>query len=884
MALTSGTKLGPYEIQSPLGAGGMGEVYRARDTRLDRTVAVKILPTHLSSPEAKQRFEREARAISSLNHPNICTLHDVGHQEGIDFLVMEYLEGETLADRLAKGALPPEQVLKYGIEICEGLERAHKSGVVHRDLKPGNVMLTKTGAKLMDFGLAKAAMPEKSPSSGLTATLMSPGGSHPLTAQGTVVGTFQYMSPEQVEGKEADARSDIFALGAVLYEMATGKRAFTGKSQASIVAAILASDPQPISAVQPMSPPALDRVVRTCLAKDPDERWQTAHDVKLQLKWIAEGGSQAGVAAPVVARRKHREWLAWGLTAILLLLAVASGTAYWRLASAPQRVIRSAILLPQKAGFSLMGRNGVPALSPDGTKVAFVAVKEGQRSIWLRSLGSAEATALSGTEEGYAPFWSPDSRYLAFFAGGKLQKIAVEGGPPEVICDADDARGGSWGSKNVLLFTPTRYSPIFSVPASGGTPVQVTDLGHALSHRWPHFLPDGEHFLFVATPTGSATNESSLRLGSLKSKDSRMVVASAYNAEFAQGQLLFIRDGKLAAQPFDAERGELRGEPAAITSDIQVDALFSHALFSVSANGVLVYEPGVVSNQAQLIWYDHKGKQLSTLGEPGIYIEASIAPDESRVAVAEFHQSIDLWIYELGRGIHTRFTTTGNNRYPLWSTDGSTIAFASNRQTSQLSLFRQPANGESPAEPVYLSKTSDLIPTDWSRDGRFMTFTQSSGTTKQDIWVQPLSGEQKPFPFMQTSFNEKAARFSPDGHWIAYDSDESGRYEIYLAPFPAGGRKWQVSNAGGSQALWSKNGMELYYLAPDNTIMSATIASASGAVKIGVPNALFRAHPRNFDYGIYDVTRDGRFLISSAPDESNAPLTLISNWPTLVKK
>ncbi|MGB8864099.1 MAG: protein kinase, partial [Candidatus Sulfotelmatobacter sp.] len=467
MALTSGTKLGPYEIQSALGAGGMGEVYLARDTRLDRTVAVKILPPHLSSNlEAKQRFDREARAISSLNHPNICTLHDVGHQDGTDFLVMEYLEGETLADRLMKGPLSPEQVLKYGIEICEGLEKAHKSGVIHRDLKPGNIMLTKSGAKLMDFGLAKATPAHEPPASSLTMTLSGPSG-QPLTAHGTVLGTFQYMSPEQLEGKEADARSDIFSLGAVLYEMASGRRAFTGKSQASIVAAILASEPQPISAVQPMSPPALDRVVRTCMAKDPDDRWQTAHDVKLQLQWIAEGGSQAGVPAPVAARRRTSQRLAWTVAAVAAAVAIAFAVGFVLRAPAPVHPLRVSILPPEQHSFDPLSI----ALSPDGTKLAFVATAAaGAPQLWVRPLDSTAAQPLAGTDDAAFPFWSPDSRSLGFFAQGKLRIIDASGGAVQTLADTPQPRGGSWGADGTILYTPDTLSAMFRIPAAGGTP------------------------------------------------------------------------------------------------------------------------------------------------------------------------------------------------------------------------------------------------------------------------------------------------------------------------------------------------------------------------------------------------------------------------------
>src|SRR6202521_461237 len=502
MALTSGTKLGPYEIQSPLGAGGMGEVYRARDTRLDRTVAVKILPPHLSSdPEARQRFDREARAISHLNHPNIGTLHDVGHQDGTDFLVMECLEGETLAAALMRGPLPPEQVLKYGIDICEGLEKAHKSGVIHRDLKPGNIMLTKSGAKLMDFGLAKATLAHEPPVSSLTMTLSRPSVDQPLTAQGMVVGTFQYMSPEQLEGKEADARSDIFALGAVLYEMATGKRAFTGKTQASIVAAILASEPQPISVVQTMSPPALDRVVQGCLAKDPDERFQTIHDVKLQLKWIAEGGSQAGVPAPVAAKRKNRERaliIALLLCGLLAALGIAGSVIFAKKEeSLRRRVVRAQIGAPDHYSFTGVNLSNHVEISPDGSTIAFIAEGEGKQFLWVRPLHATTAQPLAGTEGAYYPFWSPDSKFIGFFAGGKLKKVEASGGVVQTLCDAPYGRGGSWNRDGVILFAPGIHDVIYRVPDGGGQPVAVTKVnkgGVYGGSRWPYFLPDGQHF------------------------------------------------------------------------------------------------------------------------------------------------------------------------------------------------------------------------------------------------------------------------------------------------------------------------------------------------------------------------------------------------------
>jgi len=885
MPISVGSKLGPYEIVAQAGAGGMGEVYRARDTRLNRDVAIKVLPQHLSSEgKYRERFEREARAISSLKHPNICTLYDVGQQDGVDYLVLEYLEGESLAQRMVRGAVPMQQVLAYGIQIADALERAHKQGVVHRDLKPGNVMITKDGVKLLDFGLAKPMAGAGLASSALGAMTASQE-SKPLTAEGTIVGTFQYMAPEQLEGKDADPRSDLFAFGCVLYEMAVGKRPFDGMTQASVVASILATEPPSIGSLMPMTPPSFERLVKTCMAKNPDERWQTAHDVKLQLKWIAEGGSQAGVAAPVAAHRKHREWTAWGVAAAFLLLALAAGTAYWRLVTAPQQVIRSTILSPEKAAFSLMGYNGAPMLSPDGTQLAFVGMKDGVRSIWLRPLSSSEAKPLPGTEGSRAPFWSPDSRYLAFFAGGKLKKIAVAGGTPEVVCDVDDARGGSWGSKDIIVFAASRLSPIFSVPAAGGKLVQVTELGEDRSHRWPHFLPDGEHFLFVSSPTGSATNVNNVRMGSLSSKSTKLVVASSFNAEYAQGYLFFVREGTLNAQPFDFKRGELQGEPTPVAPDIQVDALFSHALFSTSEKGAMVYQPGAVSNKAELIWYDRKGKQLGTVGEAGVYIETSISPDESKVAFADLNNAgtTDIWIYELARGIRTRFTTSGtNNRSPVWSPDGSALIYGSNRNSTAMSVYRQPVNTGGAPELLYQPNGPDVWVTDWSPDGQYATF--STASARWTIWILPLNGDHKPYAFMPSEFNQRSARFSPDSHWIAYASDESGSNQVYVAAFPAGGRKWQVSNAGGTQPVWSRNGKELYYVAPDNTLMAASVMVAGNELKLGVPEALFAEHQRNFDAGMYDVTRDGRFLVSSGPNESAAPLTLISNWPALVKK
>ncbi len=560
MALTAGTKLGPYEIQSPLGAGGMGEVYRAKDTRLDRTVAIKILPSHLSyDPEAKQRFDREARAISSLNHPNICTLHDVGHQDGTDYLVMEFLEGETLADRLQKGPLPREQVLKYGIEICEGLEKAHRGGVVHRDLKPGNIMLTKTGAKLMDFGLAKAtAVMAPPPSSGLTATVANPVGGHPLTAQGTVVGTFQYMSPEQLEGKDADARSDIFAFGTVLYEMITGKRAFQGKSQMSLMSSILEKDPEPISVVSPLAPPLLDHIVRRSLAKNPEERWQSAQDLKLELEWVRQVGSQA--STPGFAGSKRKSGTVLTLAAVLVLAAILLAGGYFLFPSKPAPAIWANLNL----GGELIDEEGDFALSPDGQRVAYVAATpQGNLKLWVRDLRSPKSQSLEGTEAAEFPFWSPDSQSIAFFSLGKLKRINANGEGLQSICDAVNGRGGTWNREGTVIFAPNLYGGLVRVSAAGGMPAELTHPAEpGRSHRWPFFLPDGRHFLFVSYDATHPKQESGVYVGALDTGEIKLVSKDIVsNAAYLEpGYLLYVREGKLMAQRFDVNKLALSGE------------------------------------------------------------------------------------------------------------------------------------------------------------------------------------------------------------------------------------------------------------------------------------------------------------------------------------
>ncbi|HEX6502350.1 MAG TPA: protein kinase [Terriglobales bacterium] len=893
MALTSGTKLGPYEIQSPLGAGGMGEVYRARDTRLDRVVAVKILPPHLSeSCEARQRFDREARAVSSLSHPHICHLYDVGQQDGISYLVMEFLEGETLTDRLRKGPMPLDQVLKVGAQICEGLEKAHRSGVVHRDLKPGNIMLTKVGAKLMDFGLAKAVSPEKPPSSGLTATLMSPDGNQPLTAQGTVVGTFQYMSPEQVEGTEADVRSDIFALGAVLYEMATGKRAFAGKSQASIVAAILASEPQPISAVQPMSPPALDRVVKTCLEKDPENRFQSVQDVQLQLRWIQESPSKPdGLVLPRV--RRHR-WFAAAATLLSLVLIAAGMAVYGRwFVRAPS--VRAYIPPPARTGFNLSDDDGSgPAvLSPDGSHIAFVASETlGKRQLWVRALADPSSRPLIGTDRASYPFWSPSGREIGFFADGKIKRINVGGGPALDICAVTRPRGGSWSPDgNMILFSPDTTAGIFRTSVRpGSTPVAVTRLDptYHTTHRWPRFLPDGKHFLYLAAShvNPGPSERNGIYWASLDGRENHFLMPADSDAVYASGYLLFVQNGSLMAQPFIPDSGRLSGDPVGVADDVFRNSGTWRAAFDATT-GVVVFHGGSTVSGSQLQWFAPNGTALDKLGERDRYIDLRISPDNHKVAVTVGDPLADIWILDLARGTRTRFTFgTGNTSTPVWSPDGKYLLFGLRHHAGGLDLYRKPMLGTAESQVVLESDTVKHAD-DISPDGRFLIFEQRKEEVLNTLWVMPFFGDKKPYPLLAKAVPAYAARFSPDGKWVAYNSPESGPMEIYITSFDHGG-KWQLTTNGGWAPAWRADGKAIYYYSQaDGYIREAPVSLQGDDVEIGTHKPLFRATNAGYTFWErpFGVTSDGkRFLVNKVELEESKPISLVLNWKTLIAR
>jgi serine/threonine protein kinase/Tol biopolymer transport system component len=753
MALATGTKLGPYEIQSPLGAGGMGEVYRARDTRLGRDVAIKVLPSHLSSdPDLKARFEREAKAISALSHPHICHLYDIGSQEGTDYLVMELLEGESLADRLQKGPLPLKQALQCGIEIAEALEKAHSNGIVHRDLKPGNVMLTKSGAKLLDFGLAKPAQNVGAIASGSIATM-----SKPLTVEGTIMGTIQYMAPEQVQGHDADARSDIFALGAVLYEMTTGKRAFSGKSQISVMSAILEKDPEPVSAIQPRAPRALDHVIQRALAKDRNDRWQTARDLIQELKWSAESAVLPSGAVATAPTSRTRETLAWLIAGVLVVILVA-GAVWWR----NSKPSAETMYFPAPLPFSARDMT----VAPNGHTIAVVGYQESARKnvIWIYELGSRGAKSLAGTEGASYPFWSPDGRSLGFFADAQMKKVEVGGGPVQTICDAPSGRGGAWNKDGVIVFAPTVVTGLYRVPASGGTPAQISDIDKNLGQsglRWPVFLPDGKHFLYLAANFTGQKGANVVYVGALDSKEKHFVVESTANAAYAApGYLLFYRDKTLLAQPFDLKSFALTGEATVILPDVQFLPQVKRAVFAVSDRGLLLAQSGSEAALSQLTWFDRKGNAQGTVGKPEVYGNVFLSPNGKSVATDKTDMSslnIDVWTYELQSASAKRLTfDPAIEAVPVWSPDAARLVFASNRQT-YFGLYLKNSDGATDEKAIVQDEFGENFPSDWSRDGKYILYCRGS-----DLGIVTFP-ELKSSLFLKAPSVVRNGQFSPDG-------------------------------------------------------------------------------------------------------------------------
>ena len=888
MSPQAGSRLGPYELTTPIGAGGMGEVWRGKDTRLDRSVAVKILPAGFAQDDERLvRFEREAKTISSLNHPHICTLFDVGHEGDSRFLVMELLEGESLADRLQKGPLPLDQVIKFGAQVADALDAAHKQGIVHRDLKPGNVMLTKSGAKLLDFGLARSG----AGLGGVSGSTALPTEARPLTSVGTVLGTFQYMAPEQLEGSEADARTDIFALGALLYEMATARRAFEGKSKTSLIAAILSTQPPPISSVQPVMPPALDHVVRKCLEKDPDDRWQSAHDVASELRWIGEAGSQAGVPTTLALRRRSRERLAWVLAAGFAAVAVAGLAWALKLRETVRQAdqpFRAELVSPPEIRSAPVVA-GALALSPDGRHLAFVAVGEAQVSLAVRELASGETKRLAGTDGATFPFWSPDSHWLAFFSEGRLKKIEAAGGPVQVVCEARSGRGGSWSTGGAIVFAPDIRGPLLKVPAGGGTPTPVTQSGAGdLTHRNPWFLPDGKHFLFTTRESLSA-RFGSIAVASLDGGPAKVVLERGSNPQYSDGFLLTVIDGNLVAQRFDASRQLLEGEAFPIAGGIEYYAPRELASFSVSGSGLVAYRRARL-RQARPVWLDRGGKEIAPAGESAYYASLDMSGDGRTLAAVRSDASgvnSDVWTLDLQRSQATRSTfvsAPGGEMFAALSRDGLRLAVRASDggSAARATLWIQPTSGSSSPKPL-LEKTS-FTPTGWSPDGALLVGATQETGTGFDIGYLSLADPSKLVGVITSRYTERDPALSPNGSWIAYMSNETGRNEIFVCGFPQGSSKWQVSSSGGSDAAWRSDGRELYFTGPD-AAMAVGVSERAGALEFGTPERLPFSQDA-FDLGLGVRSADGkRFLVLRYDSEAfTEPIRLIRSWRKLVEK
>jgi serine/threonine protein kinase/Tol biopolymer transport system component len=870
MVLVAGAMLGPYEIVKALGAGGMGEVYLARDVRLERVVAIKVLKAGESQePGLQTRFEREARTISSLNHPNICRLYDVGEQDGLRYLVMEYLDGETLADRIGTGALRLEKVVEYGIEICRGLEKAHRSGVIHRDLKPGNIMLTTAGVKILDFGLAKPLGSDTPP---FTQTVSMARG--PLSGEGRIMGTLPYISPEQAEGKEADRQSDIFSLGAVLYEMTTGKRPFPGDNPFTVVSAILERDPAPIRALKPGTPAALEHAIERCLAKDRESRWQSAHDVALQLSWIAEGASSARVQNQAVRRSSFWSWVAWATAAVLAFACLALGIGFFQRAPRLFPPLRASLLPP--AGSSFLPYNF--AIAPNGNRLAFVALgPDGKTALWVRGLSSGSAQQLTGTEGAEYPFWSPDGLHVGFFAQHRLKSVDLGTYAVQNICEAVSGFGGTWNREGSIVFAPGITGPLQRVNAGGGTPEPVTKVpsGSSESHHWPFFLPDGRHFLYVVNWAPASHARNGLYVGSLD-KDSPQLVAPSLigNVLFASGYLLYVRDRTVVAQRFDLSGFRVTGPVIPITeSEVDTFSDFAQSGFSVSEEGKLAFQ-SAADFYSRLVWYDAHGKELGQFPEID-YQGPQFSRDGRYLAVYaddEHNGKHFIRIYDLKRGVSTRLTQGGFETFPVWTHDGKFIVF----RNASLNIEDTPADGSGNSQQLVTG--TNVVPCDLSADGHLVYMSVDTGTPFPRLDVYSMRDHKS------TRFVDFGAepQISPDGQWIAYI--QLPIRQVIVRRFPGPGPRVQISNLNGStQPRWSSDGRKIFFINPDRKLMEVAFDAAKASA--GPPQifAQTRIAVTYFGWFQYAVAPDGRVLVNSLPP-NNSPVTLLIGWEAILKQ
>jgi eukaryotic-like serine/threonine-protein kinase len=892
MTIAEGTRLGRYEIRSKIGAGGMGEVYRARDEKLNRDVAIKVLPDTLSqNADRLRRFEQEAQAAGALNHPNILAVYDVGTHDGAPYVVSELLEGESLKERLSDGPLAQRKTIDYAIQVAHGLTAAHEKGIVHRDLKPDNLFITKDDrVKILDFGIAKLREPANQ---NIAQTDIATRKVH--TDPGTVTGTVGYMSPEQVRGRPVDHRADIFSFGAVLYEMLCGRRAFHGDSAVETLNAILKEEPPELTTTNRNIAPALERVVWHCLEKSPDRRFQSATDVAFALESLSGSSGVSGQTMTAMTSpssreriRKYSPWIIAGLFALAFLVALPFALLYLRRPSSQApATVRFLIPPPEKAEYL-----GDAAISPDGRLIVFgVRDASGKESLWLRQLDSLEAHPLAGTELGGQTFWSPDSRSICFIAVGKLKRIDVSGGPAQTLSDAGVSAGGTWNRDGVIVFVRNLSDGLYSIPATGGTPTRVTTLDRSrneILHVWPYFLPDGRHFLYLAR--SSQEEKSAIFVGSLDSKETKFLLNADSSMAYAPpGFLLFARQQTLMAQGFNADKLQLTGDEIPVAQGIGIARIVANArsLFSVSDTGVLVYR-SQSREDSQLVWFDRAGRQLGTVGPLGVFAAIRLSPDEKRIALQRLDDekgTYDIWLIELSRGTPTRLTfDPANDIYPIWSPDGSRIVFGSNRDGT-VNLYQKLSSGAGNDELLFKSDHSKP-PNDWSPDGRYLLY-QDSSQKDFDLWVLPLFEERKPELFLQTDYAENYGRFSPDGHWITYVSNESGKREVYVRSFPAAGGKWQISNGGGFQPHWRRDGKELFYLTSDKKLMAVEVNGSSGTFEAGIPRALFdlRINSTN-GFSDFDVTADGQHFLVNTLVEQNArsPVTVVMNWTADLKR
>ncbi|MBI4468185.1 MAG: protein kinase [Acidobacteria bacterium] len=890
-----GKSLGPYKVVERLGAGGMGEVYRARDSRLGREVAIKVVTAGFAAEgERLRRFEQEARAVGQLNHPNILMVHDIGTHESVPYMVSELLEGETLRVSLDRGALPVGKALDYATQIARGLAAAHEKGIVHRDLKPENVFLSSDGrVKILDFGLAKL----KAPRSRQEVVSEIPGNTlhtHP----GMVMGTTGYMSPEQVQGREVDHRSDIFSFGVMLYEMLLGQRPFRGESAVEVMNAILKEEPPELGGTEASVHPALARVIAHCLEKSPDARFQSITDVAFNLEGMPGLlGSTPLISTSASKRVESHKRLRWVVGATMGLAALVLSSVsliYFRSAPADLPTVRSFILPPDNWSFcSVRGGGdlslGPVAVSPDGRRLAFVAESpEGNRLIWIRSLDALPAEVLPGTEGAGLPFWSPDSRFVAFFADRKLKKIDVSGGPPVALCDAPDNRGGTWSQKGVIVFAPS-IRELYWVSDTGGVATAITNPDESRmekSHRFPWFLPDGHTFLYLAISPANEREPGTIYAASLESSERKLILKANSNVVYSQGHLLFLREDTLMAQRFDPQQLATIADAFPIAQNVLFSSLTYRGVFSASESGILAYESGADKTDSQLTWLDRTGKTLGVLGEAARHRQLRLSPDGKRVAVTIAEPrtgDIDIWAYDVARGLKTRFTfDAAEERALIWSPDGNHI-FYNSEVKGFWDLYKKAADGIG-KEELLLESKFDKYPNSLTPDGRFLIYHTRNTKTAYDLWVLPLSGKREPFPFLQTEFNEAGGQLSPDGRWLVYQSNVSGQSEIYVAAFPGPGLKRRISSSGGARVQWRADGKELFFQTRDDKFMAVEMRWKGGDLEIGAPRQLFELRWDSNES--YAVSPDGqRFLVNKAVQvKGPAPLTLVTNWTAGLKK